>query len=131
MSGHAKRLFCKNLQLLTSQLQPQLKEFVDILPWGFSDTDFIEKFRFSHPYQYQILNSKYKYYSKEDIRLKKRGKKARYEVCTPDKFISFIIKDNIDKVRTTKEQKSYYTLEQSKYIVKTLSKIELRYLYYW
>lgn len=119
MSGHAKRLFCKKRQLLINQLRPHLKQFVDILPKGFSDTDFIEKFRCSHPYQYQILNSKYKYYSKEDIRLQKRGKKARYKVWKPDKFIFFIIKDYINKVRTTKEQENY-TLEQSE---RAISKI--------
>lgn len=126
MSGHAKKLFFKKRQLLISQLRPQLKEFVDILPWGFSDTDFIEKFRCSHPYQYQILNSKYKYYSKEDIRLQKRGKKARYKVWKPDKFIFFIIKDYINKVRTTKEQESYYTLEQSKRAISKILELEER-----
>ena len=96
------------------QLWPHLKKFVDILPWGFSDSDFTDNFKSSHPYLYHILNSKYQYYSKEDIRLLKRGKKRRYKVWDPDSFILFIKKDYIEKVRTTKEQASYYTLQQSK-----------------
>lgn len=113
MPGHAKRLFAKRRQELMRRLRPHLKKFVDILPWGFSDSVFIDKFKNSHPYLYFILNSKYKYYSKEDIRLLKRGKNRRYKVWEPDNFILFIIKDYIENVRTTKEQASYYTLEQS------------------
>ena len=63
---------------MISQLRPQLIKFVDILLWGFFD--FIEKYKSSNPYQYYILNAKNKYYSKENIRLQKRGKKARYKV---------------------------------------------------
>lgn len=83
MSGFTKHMFEKALNEIKNELTKYINNLVPLLPYSYNfDTikALLEKY---YPYEWFIINEKYKYYCIKEDCLKRHGKKSRFKIDDP------------------------------------------------
>ena len=90
MAGFTKHKYAKDLTQTKNSFNTYVKKISPILPIEFDLNCIIKKLKKYYPYEWRLLEEKYKEYTRADRKLIRVGKKARYKTVTPEKLISIL-----------------------------------------
>lgn len=92
--GETKRKYSAEIMIFNKFLKIPLNSIKSILPFNYNKYNILALFKKLYPYEWNILEQRYKQYKSKDDFLSKIGKKKRY-YPTPPKFYLF----NLQKVK--------------------------------
>ena len=109
MSGYTKHVFENDINGIKNDLRKYINNLILVLPFNYEFETIkclLEKY---YPYEWFIINEKYKYYCIKEACLKKKGKKSRFKMDEPDKIIQnlSIYKKIMSPEYIRNHQKSY------------------------
>lgn len=85
-----------------------LKQVSVTLPQGYSIEDIEKSIDKFYPFEWRIINERYKEYSKADVKLAKFNKKQRYRMPSPREILSNLPETKVLLKDDTKEKYSLY-----------------------
>lgn len=88
MSGFTKHEYDNFIFETRKELQDYVKAIEVILPAEYNEEDIKKAIETYYPYEWRIIEERYKEYSRSDKKLQKLGKKVRYNMLLPDKILS-------------------------------------------
>ena len=88
MPGKTQRKYVGQLMRFDKSLKTPLHNIKSILPYSYNKYDILNFFKELYPYEWNIIEQRYKQYKAKDDFLIKVGKKIRYKP-TPPKFYLF------------------------------------------
>lgn len=88
MPGKTQRKYVGELMRFNKSLKTPLHTIKSILPYSYNRYDILNFFKELYPYEWNIIEQRYKQYKAKDDFLIKVGKKARYKP-TPPQFYLF------------------------------------------
>lgn len=87
MSGYTKKAYTKDLENIRRDFTSYIKKIINVLPENYDFDTILSLLKEYYPYEYQILDEKYQYYSKRDKSLISRKGKARFFMPTAEVII--------------------------------------------
>lgn len=85
--GGTARQFNKMYSDYKKKFKKPLLNISDVMPIGFTDQEFVNKFRELYPHLWIDLQNQYDYWHKKNEYIIKHGKKSRYNFRNPYNFI--------------------------------------------
>ena len=79
MSGYMKHMFEKDLIKINSDLTKYLNSLIPLLPYTYDFDEIEALLKQYYPYEWFIINEKYKYYCIKEDCLKRHRKKSRFK----------------------------------------------------
>ncbi|NGT59130.1 toll/interleukin-1 receptor domain-containing protein [Clostridium perfringens] len=109
MSGYTKHMFEKELIKINNDLTKYINSFIPLLPYTYDFETIRSLLERYYPYEWFIINEKYKYYCIKEECLRRHGKKPRFQMDTPCKIVKklSIFKKITDRVYIYQHQNKY------------------------
>lgn len=108
MPGYTKHEYEAFLREIRTDLQKCLKQVSVTLPQGYSIEDIEKSIDKFYPFEWRIINERYKEYSKADVKLAKFNKKQRNRMPSPREILSNLPETKVLLKDDTKEKYSLY-----------------------
>lgn len=120
MPGKTQRKYVGELMRFNSSLKIPLNNIKSILPYNYSKYDILNFFKELYPYEWNIIEQRYKQYKAKDNFLIKIGKKIRYKPTPPNFYLFELqkVKHILSEGQKKLHQQNFY--EQSR-----LKKLEI------
>lgn len=87
MPGYTKHEYDSFIIETKKQFRCYVKEIAVILPDKYDEEDIKKAILRYYPYEWRIIEERYKEYIRSDKKLQKMGKKARYKMQSPDRIL--------------------------------------------
>ena len=87
MPGIAKRKYVGEVMRFNKGLKRPLKLIFEVLPYTYDENTIINLFKELYPYEWKIINQRYKNYKEKDKFLIENGKKVRYQPESPKTYL--------------------------------------------
>lgn len=128
MSGHAKRAYDKDMQLLRKDITLKIKTIINVLPKSYTSATILCLFDKYYPFDWQYLEERYNYYELKDRRLAKLKKKRYYMKKTRSFILSLPVVLKILKPESKQQHFDNYnhsnrTIEKTRLNNKLIPKI--------
>lgn len=109
MSGYTKHMFEKELIKINNDLTKYINSFIPLLPYTYDFKTIKSLLEQYYPYEWFIINEKYKYYCIKEDHIIRHGKKSRFQMDTPDKIVKklSVFKKITDRVYIYQHQNKY------------------------
>lgn len=137
MSGYTKHMFEKELIKINNDLTKYINSFIPLLPYTYDFKTIKSLLEQYYPYEWFIINEKYKYYCIKEDYIIRHGKKSRFQMDTPCKIVKnlSIFKKITDRAYIYQHQnkyneevrgryKSHFTVQRNPKIKRIYDKIE-------
>ena len=86
MPGKTKRAYRGETVQISKHMTRPLNLIVKTLKPGYTEKDLLARYREYYPYEWEMLEERYRNYREMDAFLKRKGKKVRYRPVRPEKF---------------------------------------------
>lgn len=132
MAGYTKHMFLKDLESMRNDLSKYISTLIPVLPKSYDNKTILILLEKYYPFEWRIINEKYKYYSKKDKSLAKRGKKPRYSMCTPEDLLQSlgvyqrIFSESYINAHAENFSDDTYLLNEQKLLASRMPKIQAR-----
>jgi len=85
--GKTKKQYVKKRTIFNKSLKLPLSTIKSILPISYDEDDILLFFKELYPYEWDVINERYKLYQSKDCFLKNVGKKTRYKLIGPQYYL--------------------------------------------
>jgi len=92
MPGKTQRKYVGELIKFNKSLKIPLQKIASVLPINYNKYDILNLFIELYPYEWNIIEERYKLYKSKDDFLKKHGKKTRYKPTLPKYYLFELLK---------------------------------------
>lgn len=128
MPGKTKRKYDGEMMRFNKSLKTPLSIIQSVLPINYNQNDILNLFKELYPYEWNIIEERYKSYKNKDDFLKKVGKKIRYEPIQPKYYLFELqkVKQMLSQGKRTLHKNNFNEDNQLKRLNQLREKSKLR-----
>ena len=117
MPGMVKRKYNAEIARFNKSLKQPLNKIAKVLPYNYTYDEFFTLFKELYPYEWDIINQRYKHYVEKDNFLASAQKKKRYKPTLPSKYLLNLpkVKHMLSNGQQKKHQKNLMKITEKNY----------------